>query len=153
MSSRFGAIFSATLALLLLALYCSSALYLIYQIYPLGQGCMKPVGYEGGYIYVLTTVGGLVSALVIAQLSVTKPGTAPTIGGTAPQTNLGIYATNTVVGIYLFAWVFTGIAALVVGVMLCPDGNKTITDLGTTWLGLAVTAAYAYFGIQSGDRG
>jgi hypothetical protein len=141
------------LALVQLALYCSSALYLIYQIYPLGKGCMKPTGYEGGYIYVLTTVGGLVSALVIAQLSVTKPGTTPTIGGTAPESNLGIYATNTVVGVYLFAWVFTGIAALVVGVMLCPDGNKTITDLGTTWLGLAVTAAYAYFGIQPSGRG
>jgi hypothetical protein len=148
MSSRFGAVFSATLALVLLALYCSSALYLIYQIYPLGNGCMKPTGYEGGYIYVLTTVGGLVSALVIAQLSITKPGSTPTIGGTKPESNLGIYATNTVVGIYLFAWVFTGIAALVVGVMICPEGNKTITDLGTTWLGLAVTAAYAYFGIQ-----
>ncbi len=148
MSSRFGPIFSATLALVLLVLYCSSALYLIYHIYPGGKGCVTPAGYEGGYIYVLTTVGGLVSALVIAQLSVTKPGAAPTIGGAAPETNLGIYATNTVVGFYLFAWVFTGIAALVVGVMLCPEGNKTITDLGTTWLGLAVTAAYAYFGIQ-----
>jgi hypothetical protein len=159
MSSRFGAIFSATLALVLLALYCSSGLYLIYQIYPIFAHtiqCMKPTGYEGGYIYVLTTVGGLVSALVIAQLSVTKPGSAPTIGGSKPESNIGIYATNTVVGIYLFAWVFTGIAALVVGVMICPDpdhGNKTITDLGTTWLGLAVTAAYAYFGIQPSGGG
>ncbi|WP_156918381.1 hypothetical protein [Bradyrhizobium sp. Cp5.3] len=155
MSSRFGAIFSGTLALVLLALYCSSALYLIFKVYAWGA-CASPSGYEGGYIYVLTTVGGLVSALVIAQLSVTKPGTAPTIGGTAPESNLGIYATNTVVGFYLFAWVFTGLAALIVGVMICTDpanGNKTITDLGTTWLGLAVTAAYAYFGIQPGGRG
>ena len=86
-----------------MALYCSSALYLIYQINPLDKGCMTPTGYEGGYIYVLTTAGGLVSALVVAQLSVTKPGSTPTIGGTRPASNLGIYATNTVVGTYLFA--------------------------------------------------
>jgi hypothetical protein len=152
MSSRFGAIFSATLALVLLALYCSSALYLIYQVYPLKE-CMKPEGYDGGYVYVLTTVGGLVSALVIAQLSVTKPGSAPAIGNSIPQTDLGIYATNTVVAVYLFAWAFTGLAALVVGVMLCPEGNKTVTDLGTTWLGLAVTAAYAYLGLKPNGGG
>lgn len=145
-------VFSATLAIVLLALYCTSALYLIYQVYPLKE-CMKPNGYDGGYVYVLTTVGGLVSALVIAQLSVTEPGSVPTIGGAKPQSNLGIYVVNTVVGIYLFGWVFTGLAALVVGVMLCPDGNKTITDLGTTWLGLSVTAAYAYFGLKPNDGG
>lgn len=145
MSSRFGAAFSATLALLLLALYCSSALYLIYEVYTTNKTTLdKPQG----YIYVLTTVGGLVSALVIAQLSVTKPGSAPSIGGARPESTLGIYATNTVVGFYLFAWAFTGLAALIVGVMLKPEVNKTIADLGTTWLGLAVTAAYAYFGIQ-----
>ena len=33
MSARFGVIFGATLALVLLALYCTSALYLIYEVY------------------------------------------------------------------------------------------------------------------------
>jgi hypothetical protein len=149
MSSRFGVAFGAILGLVLLALYCSSALYLIYRVYQVGpDGTLPPVG--DGYIYVLTTVGGLVSALVIAHLSVTKPGSAPTIGGARPESNLGIYATNTVVAVYLLAWVFTGLAALVVGVMLRPNVNKTISDLGTTWLGLAVSAAYAYFGINPG---
>jgi hypothetical protein len=107
-----------------------------------------PVIKEDGYIYVLTTVGGLVSALVIARLSVTKPGSMPTIAGTKPESTFGIVASNTVSGIYLLAWVFTGLAALVVGVMLRPEVNKTVADLGTTWLGLAVSAAYAYFGIK-----
>lgn len=146
MSSRFGVAFGAILAFVLLALYCSSALHLVYLVYLVGPD--GTVTKEDGYIYVLTTVGGLVSALVIAQLSVTKPGSAPTIGGAKPESTVGIYATNTVVAIYLLAWIFTGLAALVVGVMLCPKVNKTISDLGTTWLGLAVSAAYAYFGIQ-----
>ena len=29
-----------------------------------------------------------------------------------------------------------------------PDGSKTLYDIGTTWLGLAVTTAYAYFGLD-----
>ena len=149
MSSRFGAVFGALLAFLLLALYCSSALYLIYEVYHTAAG--GKVEKTDGYIYVLTTVGGLVSALVIAQLSVTKPGSTPTIAGSKPKSTLGIYATNTMVTIYLLAWVFTGLAALVVGVMINPDVNKTISDLGTTWLGLAVSAAYAYFGIQPSE--
>jgi len=149
MSSRFGAVFGALLAFLLLALYCSSALYLIYEVYHTAAG--GKVEKTDGYIYVLTTVGGLVSALVIAQLSVTKPGSTPTIAGSKPESTLGIYATNTMVTIYLLAWVFTGLAALVVGVMINPDVNKTISDLGTTWLGLAVSAAYAYFGIQPSE--
>ena len=61
MSSRFGVVFGAILALVLLALYCSSALYLIYEVYRSDPKAL--VTKEDGYIYVLTTVGGLVSAL------------------------------------------------------------------------------------------
>ncbi len=159
MSARFGVVFGAILALVLLALYCSSSLRLIWNVYnvdstvdPKEAAEKLSKAFGQGYVYVLTTVGGLVSALVIAQLSVTKPGSAPTIGGARPESNFGIYATNTVVAIYLLAWVFTGLAALVVGVMLRPDVNKTVSDLGTTWLGLAVSAAYAYFGINPGGN-
>jgi len=150
MSARFGVIFGATLALVLLALYCTSALYLIYEVYL--SDPKTPVTKEDGYIYVLTTVGGLVSALVIARLSIAKPGSMPTIAGTKPESTFGIVASNTVSAIYLLAWVFTGLAALVVGVMLRPEVNKTVADLGTTWLGLAVSAAYAYLGIQPADN-
>jgi len=40
----------------------------------------SPKRFSDGLIYVVTTVGGLVSALVIAQLSVTEPGSAPAVG-------------------------------------------------------------------------
>jgi hypothetical protein len=149
MSTRFGAIFGATLAFALLTLFSWSTLSLILKIL-VTEGTEVKV--EAGYVYVLTTVGGLVSALVIAQLSVTKPGMAPRIGGLQPESRLGIFATNTVIALYLFVWIFTGLAALIVGVMLYPNASKTISDLGTTWLGLAVSAAYAYFGIEPTGR-
>lgn len=49
---------------------------------------------------------------------------------------------------YLLVWLFTGLSALVVGVMIRPDVNTTLSDIGTTWLGLAVASGFAYFGVQ-----
>jgi hypothetical protein len=77
MSSRFGAAFGAILALVLLALFAWSTLSWILEIITENGAAVER---GTGYIYVLTTVGGLVSALVIAQLSVTKPGSTPGIG-------------------------------------------------------------------------
>ena len=49
---------------------------------------------------------------------------------------------------YLVIWLVTGLLALVIGGMLYPEVNQSLNDLGTTWLGLAVASAYAYFGIK-----
>jgi hypothetical protein len=48
-------------------------------------------------------------------------------------------------------WVFNGLVALIIGVMLFPNANQTLSDAGTTWLGLAVAAGYAYFGIKPSE--
>jgi hypothetical protein len=37
---------------------------------------------------------------------------------------------------------------LIVGLMMYPDASQTLANLGTTWLGIAVSAGYAYFGIK-----
>jgi hypothetical protein len=148
MSQKFGTAFGAGLALMLLALFAYSTLDWIAQIVAADGAEIKK---SPGYVYVLTTVAGLVSALVIAQLSVTRPGTPPTIAGLSPESRLGVITLNLVVAIYLLVWMVTGLSALIVGVMLYPvAANGTISDLGTTWLGLAVSAAYAYFGISPG---
>src|SRR5215203_3603821 len=81
-----------------------------------------------------------------AQLSVTEPGKPPTLGSFRPEGRAATMVTG-VVALYLLAWIATGLAALVVGVMLYPKVNQTLADIGTTWLGLAVSAAYAYFGL------
>jgi hypothetical protein len=102
-----------------------------------------------GMVFVVTTVGGLVSALVVSQLAVTQPGENPTaklLSADASQRAKSI--ANVVSIIYLAVWGITGLAALIIGVMLYPNANTTLRDAGTTWLGLAVAAGYAYFGIQ-----
>lgn len=50
--------------------------------------------------------------------------------------------------LYLLIWVITGLAAFVVGSMQHDRVLQPLTDLGQSWLGLAVAAGYAYFGIK-----
>lgn len=152
MTSPMTAFFGSIIAIILLCLFSFSVFYMISTVV---ENCRNlPVCaptsplFGDGFKYVVTTVGGLVSALVIAHLTVTEPGNAPTIGSFAPESKTAVYATNTVVVLYLLAWIATGLAALVVGVMLFPKASSTLSDIGSTWLGLAVSAAYAYFGIR-----
>lgn len=157
MNSPMTAFFGSVIAVLLLCLFSFSTFYVISLVV---ENCRsmpvcEPASplFGDGFKYVVTTVGGLVSALVIAHLTVTEPGNAPTVGSFAPESKAAVYATNTVVVLYLLAWIATGLAALVVGVMLYPKASSTLSDIGSTWLGLAVSAAYAYFGIRpSSDR-
>jgi hypothetical protein len=102
-----------------------------------------------GVIYVHTTVAGLVSALVVAELAMTKPGEAP--AARTLTSDLSEYSqriTAYIAGGYVLVWIISGLAALITGSMLYPDAVTTLTDAGTTWLGIAVAAAYSYFGIR-----
>lgn len=102
-----------------------------------------------GLIFVNTTVAGLVSALVIAELAVTQPGQTPgariLAEGIATKRKK---ISNTIAAFYVSIWMLAGLAALIFGVILYPGVSSTLSDAGTTWLGLAVAAGYSYFGIQ-----
>jgi hypothetical protein len=109
----------------------------------------------------LTTIGGLIAALVIAELAVTPPGKSPgarifraasAAGGPAPAAAGGpalapTRAANWVSWIYLLICVVTGVTALVVG-WLHADKVPVLTDLGKSWFGLAVAACYSYIGVH-----
>jgi hypothetical protein len=53
-----------------------------------------------------------------------------------------------VTGAYLLIWVLIGLAAFIVGEMWHPGVLQPLTDVGLAWIGLAVAAAYAFFGIN-----
>lgn len=102
-----------------------------------------------GVINIVTMIGGLVSALVVAKLAVTKPGESPAL--MPLQADAGDMARSLstwLTGAYLVVWLVIGLTALIVGVMVFPDSNATLGEIGTTWLGLAVASGYAYFGIN-----
>jgi hypothetical protein len=109
-----------------------------------------------GFAHAMNLIGGLVSALVIAELAVTEPGKSPVgaaiVSVSAGRPTLGQIAWIITV-LYLLVWVFTGLAAYVVGTMWWPQALQPLTDLGQGWLGLAVAAAYAYFGISPAGGG
>jgi hypothetical protein len=150
MSKKFGATFGAGLALTLLGIYAWSAFAMIYAIITAdtAETTTAAGSFSQGYTNVMATVGGLVSALVIVKLSFAKPGTVPTFGTFTPTSNRGRLTVNSVIGFYLVTWVAVGLASLIVGVMMYPDASSTIAAIGNTWLGLAISVGYAYFGID-----
>lgn len=159
-NKSFAAVFGAGLAIVLLLLYSITVIYMMTVVVrceigvdvKTAQDCVAKQITQG-MEYVVTSVAALVSALVVSQLAVTEPGANPSdrliAGATARAKDIG----NIVTAGYLIIWGLTGLAALVFGVMIYPDIHKTLADLGTTWLGLAVAAGYAYFSIKPNPGG
>jgi hypothetical protein len=150
MKRTFAEVFGAALAFILLALYAFTVLYMILAVVGSGRANVaKALEFSGGLVFVVTMIGGLVSALVVAKLAITQPGKSPgirliTAGSSSAQRKLDVR----LAGLYLAVWLIVGLGALVVGVMLYPGVNQTLYDIGTTWLGLGVASGYAYFGIE-----
>ena len=152
MSNSISSIFGAIIAFLLFLIYLTTIIFMLSRIFSLNGGGGTSIEFNTGITYVVTTIGGLVSALVIAQLAVTKPGENPAIVKVANvRGEFTQHKTATSLAyFYLGGWLLAGTACLIIGVMIYPDASKTISDIGTTWLGLAVAAGYSYFGIQPG---
>jgi hypothetical protein len=134
-------LFGATIAIVLLGVY---AYAVIEAIRVALSGTPDMLG--SGFSYTLETVGGLVSALVVVELAITNPGD-PIGGRSTGEASNGVGAVAIVGTFYVLVWILLGLAAYVVGAMLYPDKVTALTDFGQTWLGLAVAAGYAYFGI------
>lgn len=119
------------------------------------SGCTSPTAqdFTDGFAGAITTIGGLVSALVIAELAVTEPGTAPVARALgASRSVTAARWLKAVTFLYLAIWVLAGLTAYVIGVMKHPGVLQPLTDTGRSWLGLAVAAGYSYFAINPRAR-
>ncbi|HSN90250.1 MAG TPA: hypothetical protein VLS93_03385 [Anaeromyxobacteraceae bacterium] len=113
-------------------------------------GC-QPTDFTPALAATMSLTGGLVSALVIAELAVTDPGTPPFKRALSQGASAGrVKLVTAVAAIYLVAWLLGGLWAFVVGYLRHPGVVQPLTDLGQAWLGLAVAAGYSYFGIKRG---
>ncbi len=97
----------------------------------------------------LSLIAGLVSALVISELAVTQPGEKPsgrlfTAGALEEGGVLRIVTT-----VYIIVWLICGLVSLLYG-WFNPTASDPIKTLGNAWLGTAVAAGYAYFGLKPG---
>jgi hypothetical protein len=144
-------VFGALIALMLLGLYAYAVIDAIAAAECLARpGC---TGYTPdlthGIVVVLNLVGSLVSALVISELAVTPPGKAIAAAAFAPPPPQPLPPVVRIVATaYVVAWLLCGGAAFVVGFMQHPDLVPALTSAGEAWLGLAVAAGYAYFGLK-----
>lgn len=97
----------------------------------------------------LTLIGGLVSALVIAELAVTEPGKLPLARMIKDDERIKKIVATVIAGLYITAWVGFGLYAYLHDYLFIEsDVLPAIADLGQGWLGIAVGAGYAYFGIK-----
>jgi hypothetical protein len=102
-------------------------------------------------------VYGLVSALVVATLAATRPGDVPAGMDGQSLSGNALRVSQIISSLYVAIWMACGTAALFVGVFQYPSIDQVhlssaLSTLGLTWVGLAVAASYAYFGINR-DRG
>jgi hypothetical protein len=143
-------VFGGAIALILLVLYIFCVSFGLMVAF--GFRGYSPADFHSGYSSTLSLIGGLVSALVIAELAVTKPGETPIARNLDPASAaIGENVLNWVGRIawfYVFCWILFGLATFVVGTLLYPTRLQVLTDHGQAWLGLAVTASYAYFGLN-----
>jgi hypothetical protein len=143
---KYKYIIGGIIAYILLGLYTGIIVYMIYEMFMCAGRPDCLVIPSAGINYVLTTVGGLISALVISKLAITTPGTDPSLFEYIAQDTTRF--ARIVTWFYLGLWTISGLFSLVLGVLIYPDTCKTLSDIGTTWLGTAVAAGWAYFGLD-----
>lgn len=104
-----------------------------------------------GALWILQALGSLVSALVAAQLAVApRPGDARrglfVLGGAEgkPATIIALA--------YLLVWLALGFVAVIAGLVHYKYAVPALADFAKGWLGLAMAAAYAYFGIKAAGQ-
>lgn len=145
------AMFGGIIAVVLLGIYVH-LLGVAYQIVDcevlVSCTAIKAADFNEVMAQTLTVIGGLVSALVIAELAITQPGEAPV--GRMLAENASSRAKSIlkiVTFIYVSVWLVAGVVAFMKG-MYHPKALPALTSVGQSWLGLAVAAAYAYFGLK-----
>lgn len=151
-------LFGGVIAVILLGLYVYAVIVALAVTSCLAKGeectSLTKESFTSGMSTTLAMVGGLVSALVIAELAVTKPGETPYArvldDNPSEQAKTILKVTTT---LYLLIWVIFGLLAFIVGFLQYPDFLQPLTDMGQSWLGLAVAAAYAYLGINQQSAG
>jgi hypothetical protein len=102
-----------------------------------------------GVSLVLNVVGGLVSALVIAELAITQPGQLPSAqilkrrSIKSPRRIVTIVSTA-----FIVVWLIGGAASVLMYVSYPNAISMALREFAKAWLGLALASAYSYLGIR-----
>ena len=137
-----------TIVIFVLYIYLSAAL--LFDVMCQTPGCTIPSyleatdNVENFYAVIATFVGGLIAAI----LAVTPEGDdfSPMLIGV--EDNDPKPWENWLGWAFFYTWIILGLAAFIVGTLQNPTVNSTLSESGIAFIGLALAAAYAYFGIQ-----
>ena len=134
------------LTLVLIFLY----LYSLVTALLFASGCTQDTcPLDANVAFLLQTLGGLVSAVVVSELSVTSPGEAPgaRISDVAVS-NVQQRASTFVASAYILVWIVSGVALIILG-WIQHSHVPEVVSAGKEWLGFAMAAGYAYFGVSA----
>lgn len=105
--------------------------------------------YSPNMSYLLNTIGGLISAVVVGVLGATQPGDFPaektltkTIKGTTQS------FVRFIPSVFILVWIACGVAMVVFGFILYENSVPALNAQAKVWLGAAIGAVYAYMGIR-----
>jgi len=121
--------------------------FVLFDAIQYARGASPKFPTEGAF-WVMNTIGGLVSALVAAQLALApRPGEQArlfVLGGAPADTKATAIAL-----LYLGVWLVLGFAAVIFGLIRYEHVLLPLADFAKAWIGLAVAAAYAFFGLRA----
>ena len=141
-------LFGGLLATILLGLY-------IWSIVVAVQTAEAGKPFTTAMSFLLNSIGALISATVVAALGTTRSGDFP--ARARFEKNLtGIVSTiaKYMPSAYILVWMICGVVIVVKGFSL--ETDTTVTPLSApakAWLGTAIVAVYAYFGIAPPTSG
>jgi hypothetical protein len=140
------------LAIILVLVYASIMGFVIMKVIQCGNDPQCTVLTEkdvrGDLLLFANVIGGLISGIVIMVFAIKKKGEALRFVLIAKDTEEKIKnVEKTVATIFCFTWAVVGVAAFFVGVILFPGVSETLYTVGKEFIGLAIAAIYALFGI------
>ena len=147
MNAKSIEILNGIIAIILLLIYSFTLGHMILKVinWDMANGNLI---FNSNIIWVANVVGGLVAGVIIANLALSKPGETPVTQVREISREYGKKLLKTVIWSYISVWLLIGTAAFLVGVILYPEVNNTLNEIGKYWLGILLGSAYAWFGIK-----
>jgi len=147
MNAKSIEILNGLIAIILLIIYSFTLGHMIVKVisWDSANGILV---FNNNIIWVVNVVGGLVAGVIIANLALSKPGETPISQVREISRQYGQKLLKTVIWSYIAVWLLIGTAAFLIGVILFPDANSTLNEIGKYWLGILLGSAYAWFGIK-----
>jgi hypothetical protein len=147
MNAKSIEILNGIIAIVLLLIYSFTLGHMILKVmnWDMADGNLI---FNNNIIWVANVVGGLIAGVIIANLALSKPGETPVTQVREISRQYGQKLLKTVIWSYITVWLLIGTAAFLVGVILFPEINNTLNEIGKYWLGILLGSAYAWFGIK-----